>query len=112
VSVVGVHNTEYIVDDPSICAPDSPFATITSNSDVKLLKTSVRKVDADGRNISNDSHPRRSSLLHPRNGRLQVTSPPYSALLILCQVSRIVGPDAYYMGIVDFQQQYNFEKKV
>jgi hypothetical protein len=23
-----------------------------------------------------------------------------------------VGPDAYYMGIVDFQQQYNFEKQV
>ncbi len=23
-----------------------------------------------------------------------------------------MGPDAYYMGIVDFQQLYNFEKKV
>ena len=27
-------------------------------------------------------------------------------------VSRIVGPEAYYMGIVDFQQQYDFGKKL
>ena len=32
---------------------------------------------------------------------------------IVCwQVSRIVGPEAYYMGIVDFQQLYNISKKV
>jgi hypothetical protein len=73
---VGVHNTEYFVDDPTICAPDSPFNTVT---DVKaLLKTSVRKVDADGRNLSHDSAVRRSSLLNSRNGRLQVQSPPPS----------------------------------
>lgn len=70
--VVGVHNTEYIVDDPSICAPDSPFSSMTS--DVKSLsKNSVRKVDADGHNLSSDPNPRRSSILPPRNGRLQVT---------------------------------------
>lgn len=33
----------------------------------------------------------------PRNGRLKV--------------NRIVGPEAYYMGIVDFQQLYNLSKK-
>lgn len=33
-----------------------------------------------------------------RNGRLKV--------------NRIVGPEAYYMGIVDFQQLYNISKKV
>lgn len=26
-------------------------------------------------------------------------------------MNRIVGPEAYYMGIVDFQQLYNLSKK-
>jgi len=28
------------------------------------------------------------------------------------QVYRVVGPCAYYMGIIDFQQKWNFSKKV
>lgn len=56
--------------------------------------------DPCGRTISSD---RRSSSVEVKeqrrsNGRFQAT--------------RVVGPEAYYMGIVDFQQQYDFEKKV
>lgn len=40
---------------------------------------------------------RRASVPPPRNGRLKV--------------NRIVGPEAYYMGIVDFQQLYNLSKQ-
>ena len=96
--VVGVHNTEYFVDDPSICAPDSPKSNNQTSESKSLLKTSIRKIDTEPSRNSNPEIGRRSSSAGPRNGRLQV--------------SRIVGPDAYYMGIVDFQQLYNFEKKV
>lgn len=27
------------------------------------------------------------------------------------KVSRVVGPDSYQMGIIDFQQEWNFAKK-
>lgn len=37
------------------------------------------------------------------------TAPPLNGRMA---VSRIVGPEAYYMGIVDFQQQYDFSKKM
>jgi hypothetical protein len=28
------------------------------------------------------------------------------------QVHKIIGPDAYFMGIIDFQQRWNFAKRV
>jgi hypothetical protein len=28
------------------------------------------------------------------------------------EVFRVVGPDSYFIGIIDFQQQWNFKKKV
>lgn len=96
--LVGVHNTEYVVDDPTICAPDSPKTSNHLSEPKSLLKSSIRKIDPESNRNSSSEMVRRSSCAGPRNGRLQV--------------SRIVGPDAYYMGIVDFQQLYNFEKKV
>jgi hypothetical protein len=53
----------------------------------------------------------------PRNGRLMVRAVGYLIghivrLTLPIQVSRIVGPEAYYMGIVDFQQLYDISKKV
>ncbi len=77
--VVGVHNTEYFVDDPNICAPESPKISNSSADSKMVPKVSLRKMDVDGNRPSNvdpNTPLRRSSVAGPRNGRLQVRAPP------------------------------------
>lgn len=83
--LVGVHTTHFYVD---------------------------QNEERENRNICGENDPRRRTIscdkslkqrsieLNERgsNGRFQAT--------------RVVGPEAYYMGIVDYQQQYDFGKKV
>lgn len=106
--LVGVHNTEYHVDEemgkqspskpPPVVQEDSPSShskpqrrkTLTSKP--SMLATNTSKEDLAS---LTDKAPTPAS---PLNGRMAV--------------SRIVGPEAYYMGIVDFQQQYDFSKKM
>lgn len=113
--LVGVHNTDYVVDDAFDVALKSSLTT-SSAFESKVVKSTKRK-DSSILSIedlsevrspiqdsfdSNETDSSRVLSLHPlsscpRNGRLKV--------------NRIVGPEAYYMGIVDFQQLYNFSKK-
>lgn len=101
--LVGVHNTEYHVDEEkdtgSMSEPDSPKSsgkkpqrrrTLSSKNSGAFMSNSGSKEDLSS--LSSVPAP------HPLNGRMAV--------------SRIVGPEAYYMGIVDFQQQYDFSKKL
>jgi hypothetical protein len=75
---------------PSLC---SPAASEEKNDRISSL-------DSDGMSEANPhllSLRQAAASAAPRNGRLKV--------------NRIVGPEAYYMGIVDFQQLYNLSKK-
>ena len=42
-------------------------------------------------------------------GRLEAATGPYARPF---EVSRVVGPDCYYMGIIDFQQQWTWSKRL
>jgi len=114
--LVGVHNTEYVVDDAT--SFDGLHKTSTGSStstettivpqhrtyrveeksyDVVKSPLLSASHEMDRGNRVTDYSTHTSSTSSPRNGRLHV--------------SRIVGPEAYYMGIVDFQQLYDISKK-
>lgn len=83
--LVGVHTTHFYVNQRE----ESEDRDI-SDGDSNLRR---RTISSGKRTSSADSSKRGIS-----SGRYQAT--------------RVVGPEAYYMGIVDFQQQYDFGKKV
>eukprot|EP00602_Paraphysomonas_sp_CaronLab_P002811 CAMPEP_0185026992 /NCGR_PEP_ID=MMETSP1103-20130426/11740_1 /TAXON_ID=36769 /ORGANISM="Paraphysomonas bandaiensis, Strain Caron Lab Isolate" /LENGTH=1008 /DNA_ID=CAMNT_0027560801 /DNA_START=160 /DNA_END=3186 /DNA_ORIENTATION=- len=118
--LVGVHNTEYVVDDAtgfdgihktstgSSTNIESKVITKsrTSKSDRKSeeeVKSPILAAASGGR----DRNESDSSLAWVSERASQTTTPRSGRL----HVSRIVGPEAYYMGIVDFQQLYDIGKK-
>jgi len=111
--LVGVHNTEYAVDDEdgdsrgsgldqstvtealqmgSPGSQDGDRPTLIPNSALRR-RNSVRSVVAPG-----SEAPSRTPDDGPITGRLEV--------------SRVVGPKAYYLGIVDYQQKWDISKQV
>ena len=88
VSPVGVHNTEYVVDDIL-----SVSAERTSET-ARRLTTGLRKT-SDAADLGSMGSISGSGTFSARH-----------------HVSKIVGPEAYYIGIVDFQQEWDFSKKV
>lgn len=82
---MGVHNTEYVVGDTaSSVASDRKYNETPNSLDYVDPELDERISDE----ILNDDDMRR------------------------LQVSHVVGPKAYYIGIVDFQQEFDFPKKV
>ena len=65
---------------------------------ITIIILSFHSLDSDAASDRSRVFSFRPTSLQQRNGRLKV--------------NRIVGPEAYYMGIVDFQQLYNVSKKV
>jgi hypothetical protein len=148
---VGVHNTDYVVDDAFLDNSGfKPAGSIASSGfETKVVKSTRRRDSSVG--CAGDTGPpfERSTVMPPplpspavseeKNERVsrQVTRTPSlsSPPLLLSldsdglsersrftslrptprngrlKVNRIVGPEAYYMGIVDFQQLYNLSKK-
>jgi hypothetical protein len=106
-SVVGVHNTEYHVDEDVSVGNHSPNKPPPDEKNSPVQKKPERRRTLSTKNSlggmpsigsREDLSMSESSVSPPINGRMAV--------------SRIVGPEAYYMGIVDFQQQYDFSKKM
>ena len=96
--LVGVHNTEYFVDEDHGGASNNKpqmGAADKNRRRISVIKPSTSRSDDDLSSMKDNST---SASKTPLNGRMAV--------------SRIVGPEAYYMGIVDFQQKYDFSKKV
>ena len=83
--VVGVHNTEYVVGDTA--------SSVASDRKFNETPNSLDNVDPElDERISDD-------MLNDDDMRR-------------LQVSHVVGPKAYYIGIVDFQQEFDLPKKV
>jgi hypothetical protein len=102
--LVGVHNTQYEVRGDHVAPSQgsgSPSKPTTSDSSTAestnpLLTSSINNSKhftnhGDGNFLDNFDENVESKRL---------------------EVSRVVGPDTYIMGIIDFQQQWNFSKKV
>ena len=116
--LVGVHNTEYEVEDEGLSRHDeSLISTESESEDIRETakfdkqmnsalkrRASVRSVVTNSNTTGHDSRipsstgSAASSMIGPTGGRLQV--------------SRVVGPKAYYIGIVDYQQKWDLNKKV
>jgi 1-phosphatidylinositol-4-phosphate 5-kinase len=100
--LVGVHNTEYHVDE-EMGKTKPPLAAVEDSPGQR--KPQRRKTLTSKQNS-----------LPPSNSKEDLAEllekAPSSPLNGRMAVSRIVGPEAYYMGIVDFQQQYDFSKKM
>ncbi len=96
--LVGVHNTEYFVDEEQGgVSNNKPQLGVADKNRrrISVIKPTTSRSDD---NLANMKDNTTSVSKTPLNGRMAV--------------SRIVGPEAYYMGIVDFQQKYDFSKKV
>lgn len=119
---VGVHNTEYHVDEevslsslPTTPArPPLPDDVEESPSPQPQTLSGGPKKPQRRRTLSS-----KASMGLPSIGSREdlaamesAQAPASAAINGRMAVSRIVGPEAYYMGIVDFQQQYDFSKKV
>jgi 1-phosphatidylinositol-4-phosphate 5-kinase len=98
--LVGVHNTEYQVDEvPGSHSPSKPPFPDEDNSPQQKPQRRRTLSTKNAWGSKDDLSGLESGVpTAPINGRMAV--------------SRIVGPEAYYMGIVDFQQQYDFSKKM
>lgn len=103
--LVGVHNTEYQVDEEMgrMHSPSKPPPLIEEDSPSQR-KPHRRKTLST-----------KQTSFGPSNSKEDLTAlekSPGAGLNGRMAVSRIVGPEAYYMGIVDFQQKYDFGKKM
>ena len=112
-SAVGVHNTEYHVDDDA----SSQNLNMTPPPDEKESPSTGQKKPQRRRTLSSKNSIGGMPSIGSRedlNASMDSVPPPSPAAPIngRMAVSRIVGPEAYYMGIVDFQQQYDFSKKM
>jgi hypothetical protein len=104
VLTVGVHNTQYAVkeedevDSPVRFRPKTSSADVDGNAETinPLMRETVAFVPGPhGFSPSSSSNGTGKRLKSKR-----------------LEVSRVVGPQSYIMGIIDFQQQWNFRKKV
>ena len=104
--LVGVHNTEYIVKDESE-ASLGPQA-------VRMSSVNGKKENIDISTISPFGVPQKTLVKttskdineEKKNDEISL------ALAKKLDVYRVVGPDAYFFGIIDFQQEWNLKKKV
>lgn len=135
VSTVGVHNTEYQVDEEipptpttsptptlhpdSVAQQDSPrMRTISSSPSSSFSHRSPGGLqDLESETIGEDWVSNTSPVLTSTTsgttpGNTTATATATAAIKGRIGVSRVVGPESYYMGIVDFQQQYDISKKV
>ena len=83
--LIGVHTTEYDVD-VNVNAEEERSLSIESLGSNSSASRKLKKVPSNVNNQSMVSDKR-------------------------LQVSKVVGPEAYYIGIVDFQQQFDFKKR-
>ena len=99
--LVGVHKAEFYVDEKELRRRSDTQDDQDQDYDAERRRT-VSSVGSNSSqyslSVSRGTTTLNNSSLPRRNGRLLA--------------SRVVGPEAFYMGIVDFQQKYNFSKKV
>jgi hypothetical protein len=105
-NLVGVHNTEYAVRSEDI----TPFSASTPSRPPPSLSApsplaSMNPLQTEAR-LSNNVLKSHSSV------NAAAAAAQSSLKTRRLEVSRVVGPDSYQIGIIDFQQQWNFNKKV
>lgn len=140
--LVGVHNTEYLVQDES---GNSANGGNSSAGGLKLIRASTaiqsqemlqsmlqQARGASGlggvvggniqRNFGPDKETDTSSMISFDGPSMDATRPTQMtdistamdgiSLAQKHDVYRIVGPDSYFLGIIDFQQEWNLKKKM
>lgn len=108
--LVGVHNTEYVVNDNEAVAITAP----------KLVRNPTFGNRENEEHVEEESpHAKLVAKLRskPDNSRKSTSTESKCdtaslALTKKLEVYRVVGPDAYFFGIIDFQQEWNMKKKV
>jgi len=128
--LMGVHYTKYAVDAdaaPEADDEDSHFTRSSLSSSgsqssaqgsgvgVGIGQLAARSLEADQANQNQGSsrdedvsYPSRSSLYTEE----QKSSLKQMQFCVPLEVGRVVGPDCYYMGIIDFQQKWTWGKKM
>jgi hypothetical protein len=104
--LVGVHNKEYEVEG------------YRSRSKSRFTTTSTQGSDyAEGGKDRSRTASSESELLEPSGSpanQIEDDSTGEKSLQLAnrLDVMRVIGPDSYYIGIIDFQQRWNIKKKV
>lgn len=106
--LVGVHKSQFDLkdedDDATTAVRQSSASVNTIRSDDKLT-TTVPFAPAQSEGVI---------LLAKKRGTVTdtsvITNPAYGSKKLYA--SKVMGPDVYLMGIIDFQQEWNFHKKL
>lgn len=113
--LVGVHNTEYdvLLSDGSVAASTAPSSS-PNGSPVRralLKKSSTANVlssspsgSGSGKHVESEKSGGAAAAREESADGVSITRK--------LEVYRVAGPDAYFMGIIDYQQKWNLKKKV
>ena len=125
--LVGVHNAEYDVDalrrrtkSKLTTASQSSVSSLTGSGRIQEVSSKPSREgnglqtssgnsgeDNNARNVSNQrGSGETDSLLGSAPGEVKYLNPNK------IDVMRVVGPDSYFIGIIDFQQRWTVKKKV
>lgn len=106
ICLVGVHNTEYEVQVQS----SSLHFQDNSNQDTSVLPSISNESLSISNSASNPLHRGKSFVIPKRSALLG--SIQSSSLTKRLQVRCVVGPEAYYVGVVDYLQTWTFQKQL
>lgn len=121
--LVGVHNTEYDVTETRSRSPsrassneedEDSIGSIENPLHQTPISSNIRDSPVTGKSSKTKSLLKRSNtssdLELSSNVSSESAASPYFSKRLL--VSRVVGPESYYMGIIDYQQTWTFSKQV
>lgn len=118
--LIGVHNTEYEVADSSSSptnGSNSPMGRMKSlqrtskRASNPIVITGMNDASSSSSSVGGDETPISISTA-TNNGNATSELGIGIAMTRKLEVHRIIGPDAYFMGIIDFQQQWTIWKRL
>ena len=105
---MGVHNTQYEVNPENNNEDDDDNDTDDLHN---ITEASSMLDDSNADHVSIRSKMQRSkSIVNLKKPIISLNKPKTQSRRL--RVSRIVGPESYYLGIIDYLQKWNFQKKV
>lgn len=116
--LVGVHNTEYLVKEDDHGSSIGGGVRLIRSSTAIQSAESLQAMLQQARGLSGiggvvGGGPRDTESEESRSSQMnEIASMAGISLAQKHDVYRIVGPDSYFLGIIDFQQEWNLKKKM